>query len=209
MKIHLIANAHGLPMKAEISGGEVSNHKGFDQLRYDPLKASKLFIAGKGYDFSDDRNINAANGGAPIIPARKSEEFQSLSIATRASRETTSSYSSTRKKLAPPHCLIQQKRNQLLQLRSDRSSASLRQEFDNMPRHGCFPRLDTAVFPELNLGLAIPHPSGGEWRFKRPVWLIMKAKVTAGLPKVLKFTQKLSVCVRQITSFRTAIKTKK
>ena len=54
-----------------------------------------------------------------------------------------------------------------------------------------------------------PHPSGGEWRFNRPVWLIMKAKVTAGLPKVLKFTQKFSVCVRQITSFRMAMKTKK
>ncbi len=56
---------------------------------------------------------------------------------------------------------------------------------------------------------ALPYPSGGAWRFSRPVWPIMNTKVTAGLPNVLKFTQKFSVCVRQITSFSTAMKTKK
>ena len=37
-------------MKAEISGGEVSDYKGFDLLRDDPLQPPKVFIADKGCD---------------------------------------------------------------------------------------------------------------------------------------------------------------
>lgn len=69
-KIHLIANAHGLPMKAEISGGEVSDYKGFDLLRDDPLPAPKVFIADRGYDSNHIRDVIAAEGGTSIIPAR-------------------------------------------------------------------------------------------------------------------------------------------
>ncbi len=69
-KIHLIANAHGLPMKAEISGGEVSDYKRFDLLRVDPLPAPKMFIADKGYDSNHIRDAIAAEGGTPVIPAR-------------------------------------------------------------------------------------------------------------------------------------------
>ena len=36
-RFHLIANAHGLPIRAELSGGEVSNFKGFDALVDDDL----------------------------------------------------------------------------------------------------------------------------------------------------------------------------
>ena len=73
-KIHLIANAHGLPMKAEISGGEVFDYKGFDLLRVDPLLVSKVFIADKGYDSNHIRDAIAAEGGMPVIPARASRK---------------------------------------------------------------------------------------------------------------------------------------
>lgn len=57
-------------MKAEISGGEVSDYKGFDLLRVDPLPAPKVFIADKGYDSNHIRDAIAAEGGTPVIPAR-------------------------------------------------------------------------------------------------------------------------------------------
>ncbi len=65
-------------MKAEISGGEVSDYRGFDLLRVDPLKAPKVFIADKGYDSNHIRDAIAAEGGTPIIPARPAEKSQSL-----------------------------------------------------------------------------------------------------------------------------------
>ena len=37
-------------MKAEITGGEVSDYKGFDALHDDELPQAKVFIADKGYD---------------------------------------------------------------------------------------------------------------------------------------------------------------
>ena len=57
-------------MKAEISGGEVSDYKGFDLLRVDPLPVPKVFIADKGYDSNHIRDAIAAQGGTPVIPAR-------------------------------------------------------------------------------------------------------------------------------------------
>lgn len=69
-KIQLIANANGLPMKAEISGGEVSDHKGFDLLRIDPLNGLKVAIADEGCNSDHVRGIFAANGGSPVIAAR-------------------------------------------------------------------------------------------------------------------------------------------
>ena len=57
-------------MKAEISGGEVSDYKGFELLRGGPLPAPKVFIADKGYDSDHIRDAIAAEGGTPVIPAR-------------------------------------------------------------------------------------------------------------------------------------------
>ena len=69
-KIDLIANAHGLLMKAEISRGEVADNKGFDLLRVDPLAAPKVFIADKGYDSNHIRDAITIEGGTSVIPAR-------------------------------------------------------------------------------------------------------------------------------------------
>jgi transposase len=57
-------------MKAEISGGEMSDYKGFDLLRENPLSPPKVFIADKGYDSNQIRETIASEGGTPVIPAR-------------------------------------------------------------------------------------------------------------------------------------------
>lgn len=57
-------------MKAEISGGEVSDYKGFDLLRDDLLPPPKVFIADKGYDSDRIRDAITSEGGTPVIPAR-------------------------------------------------------------------------------------------------------------------------------------------
>lgn len=57
-------------MMAEISGGEVSDYKGFDLLRADPLQPPKVFIADKGYDSNQIRETIASEGGTSVIPAR-------------------------------------------------------------------------------------------------------------------------------------------
>ena len=66
-KIHLIANAHGLPVRAEISGGEVSDFKGFDALGDDDLPEAKVVIADRGYDSDHIRRVIEKRGGTPVI----------------------------------------------------------------------------------------------------------------------------------------------
>lgn len=80
-KIHLIANAHGLPMnahglpmKVEITGGETSDYKGFDLLRDGSLPPPKVFIADKGYDSNHIRETVSNEGGTPVIPARSNRK---------------------------------------------------------------------------------------------------------------------------------------
>jgi len=69
-KIHLIANAHGLPVRAEISGGEVSDFKGFDALVDEDLLEARVFIADRGYDSDHIRSVIARRGGTSVIPGK-------------------------------------------------------------------------------------------------------------------------------------------
>lgn len=69
-KVHLIANAHGLPVRAEVSGGEVSDFKGFDALVDDDLPEAKVFIADRGYDSDHVRGRIEQRGGTPVIPGK-------------------------------------------------------------------------------------------------------------------------------------------
>ena len=62
-------------MKAEISGGEVSDYKGFDLLRADQLPAPRVFIADKGYDSNHIRETIADGGGTSVIPARANRKM--------------------------------------------------------------------------------------------------------------------------------------
>lgn len=73
-KVHLIANAEGLPVRAEITGGEASDYKGFDLLVDEDLPKAEVMIADKGYDSDHVRNTIAARGATPIIPARSNRK---------------------------------------------------------------------------------------------------------------------------------------
>ena len=59
-----------MPVRAEITGGEVSDYKGFDLLVDDDLPAAKVFLADRGYDSDHIRNIIADRGGTPVIPGK-------------------------------------------------------------------------------------------------------------------------------------------
>ena len=57
-------------MKAEITGGQVSDYKGYDLLRDGDAAPAKVLIADKGYDSGAKRSDVEKSGGAPVIPAR-------------------------------------------------------------------------------------------------------------------------------------------
>jgi transposase len=59
-----------LPVRAEITGGEVSDYKGFNLLVDDDLPAAKVFLADRGYDSDHIRNTIADRGGTPVIPGK-------------------------------------------------------------------------------------------------------------------------------------------
>lgn len=59
-----------MPVRAEISGGEVSDFKGFDTLVDDDLPEAKVFIADRGYDSDHIRRVIENRGGAPVIPGK-------------------------------------------------------------------------------------------------------------------------------------------
>ena len=65
-------------MKADISGGEVSDYKGFDLLSDGSLSDPKVFIADKGYDSNHIRETVCRAGGTPVIPARSNRKAQEL-----------------------------------------------------------------------------------------------------------------------------------
>jgi len=72
----LITNAHGLPLRAEITGGEVSDYKGFDALLDDDMPAARVVIADKGYDSDAIRDMVTGRGGTPVIPTRSNRTQQ-------------------------------------------------------------------------------------------------------------------------------------
>ncbi len=63
-------------MRAEITGGETSDYKGFDALVDDDMPAAKVFIADKGYDSDTVRDTVISRGGTPVIPARSNRKAQ-------------------------------------------------------------------------------------------------------------------------------------
>ncbi len=73
-KVHLIANIMGLPTRLEISGGEVSDYKGYDLLYNGDGPAAKVLIADRGYDGDRIREHCQTNGGTAVIPGRRSRK---------------------------------------------------------------------------------------------------------------------------------------
>jgi transposase len=75
-KIHLRTNAEGLPIAAEITGGEVSDYKGYDLLMDADAPEPKVLIADKGYDADRIRQHIEATGGVAVIPMRRGRKLQ-------------------------------------------------------------------------------------------------------------------------------------
>ena len=62
-------------MKAEITGGQVADYKGYDPVMEggpDP----KVLLADRGYDANRIRDDVEARGGTPVIPMRKTRKVQ-------------------------------------------------------------------------------------------------------------------------------------
>lgn len=53
-----------------MTGGEVSDFKGFDALVDRDLPTARVFLADRGYDSDHIRTTIAARGGTAVIPAR-------------------------------------------------------------------------------------------------------------------------------------------
>lgn len=75
-KIHLRTNVEGLPIAAEITGGEVSDYKGYDLVMDADAPDPKVLIADKGYDADRIREETEANGGVAVIPMRRGRKVQ-------------------------------------------------------------------------------------------------------------------------------------
>ena len=54
----------------EITGGEVSDFKGFDVLVDNDFPAAKVFLADRGYDSDHIRQTITQRGGTPVIPSK-------------------------------------------------------------------------------------------------------------------------------------------
>ncbi len=65
-----------MPVRAEITGGEVSDYQGFDLLVDNEAPSAKVFIADRGYDSDHVRETIEQRGGTPIIPGRKNRKTQ-------------------------------------------------------------------------------------------------------------------------------------
>ena len=59
-------------MKAEITGGQVSDYRGYDIVMHNDLPQPKVLMADRVYDSDHIREDVEQRGGTPIIPARKS-----------------------------------------------------------------------------------------------------------------------------------------
>jgi len=57
-------------LRAEITGGEVSDYKGFDLLFDADTPCAKVLIADKGYDANHIRDTVTQGGGTAVIPSR-------------------------------------------------------------------------------------------------------------------------------------------
>lgn len=73
-KIHLLVNAHGLPMRTEITPGQTSDYLGFDLVMAENLPQPKILLADRGYDADGIRKSMNDRGVRPVIPMRRSRK---------------------------------------------------------------------------------------------------------------------------------------
>ena len=75
-KIHLRTNGEGLPIAAEITGGEVSDYKGYDLVMDADAPDPKVLLGDRGFDSDYIRDDVEERGGVPVIPMRKNRKIQ-------------------------------------------------------------------------------------------------------------------------------------
>ncbi|WP_227286526.1 IS5 family transposase, partial [Boseongicola sp. H5] len=73
-KIHLLVNAHGLPMRTEITPGQTSDCLGFDLVMADNLPVPSVLLADRAYDADSIRKTMEKRDVLPVIPMRKSRK---------------------------------------------------------------------------------------------------------------------------------------
>ena len=94
-KIHLRTNAEGLPIAAEITGGEVSDYKGYDLVMDAEAPDPKVFIADKGYDSMACAPTSRIEAAFPSFPCAAAAKSRSLSTTSSTPCETGLSVAST------------------------------------------------------------------------------------------------------------------
>ena len=75
-KIHLRINAMGLPIAFALTGGEVSDYKGYLPIMNADGPAPKVLLADKGYDADFIREDMEKRGGTAMIPTKRNRLIQ-------------------------------------------------------------------------------------------------------------------------------------
>ena len=75
-KIHLRVNAHGLPMRTDITPGQTSDYLGFDLVMNDNLPEPRVLLADRGYDADRIRKTMSERDILTQIPMRKTRKMR-------------------------------------------------------------------------------------------------------------------------------------
>lgn len=77
-KIHLRSNGLGLPVAVVLTGGQVSDVKGFNPLMSEPGRHPKVMIGDQGYDANHIRDELERSSVTGVIPPKRNRKVQDL-----------------------------------------------------------------------------------------------------------------------------------
>ena len=77
-KIHLRSNGSGLPVAIVLTGGQVSDMKGYAPLMDEPGPAPRVLLGDKGYDADAILADLETRGVAPVIPPKRNRKVQPI-----------------------------------------------------------------------------------------------------------------------------------
>ena len=75
-KIHLRVNAHGLPMRTDITPGQTSDYLGFYMVMDDNLSEPRVLLADRSYDADRIRKTMSEREVLTQIPMRKTRKMR-------------------------------------------------------------------------------------------------------------------------------------
>ena len=120
-KIHLRVNAWGLPMRADVTPGQTSDHRGFDLVMGDDLPAPAALLGDKGYDSDRIRAWAEARDAVPVIPMRRCRKARTgIDRALLSPAQPDRALHRPAQAQPPPGHPIRQDRRQLPRLRRPR-----------------------------------------------------------------------------------------